>query len=521
MATIDKLFPKKIGFAAGVFGAVFLTACYLFATLRAGSTHLWLDEVNTVWLARLPSYSAIWDAIWAGADYSPPTYLFLLHPLLEIGGESSRLLPRIPSIVAVFGAAICIYFLMRPSMSRSASLVAFGGVLGSGIFEFAVQARQYALIAFALALALVVWDRLEEARRKFLYPLVLWAALSLAVSLHFFGVVIPLTLGVCEFLWLVTRRRFRLTAWIPIAGSGLTAAAWLPLASHLSKFNAIDAAAENFYAKPTPGRFADGIFDLLIGGTIGALVMLVAVGLIISANMINRMPLVSQDQSLRVPSVEDRILSHVEIVIIALCALPLITFGLSLFVTKAFSLRYMSSVALLFGLGLGYVVNRVPFRNLVATILVVLLAGQIIYRGKKPDPVQDVLGALGRVTTDLPIVVGEGLLFIELMRAADEKLRSSLVYLASPPDAETPDPTNELMVVRHTRWRPDYRVVERERFIAENPSFVLVTRSNFSTDIITPWLLDRGLIRDLRARKDGVLIFVGGDGPLREGRLER
>jgi hypothetical protein len=236
-----------------------LSSCFFFAALlRASTTQLWLDEILAVATGRLGSFEAIWTAIWNGIEFSPPTYGFLLHILTIVtGDDSSRLLPRIPSILGAFGAALCVYALVRPNLGRIGAIVAFGFVLNSGLFEYAVQARQYALLAFGTALSLLIWTGFEETARPYIRAGMLWLVLSLCICLHFYGVVTVGIVGVAELLWLANRRRMRWNVWVALSATGLTLATWYPLAARLTTFNSADHLSSNFYGRPTLSRLLD------------------------------------------------------------------------------------------------------------------------------------------------------------------------------------------------------------------------------------------------------------------------
>jgi hypothetical protein len=83
--------------------------------------------------------------------------------------------------------------------------------------------------------------------------------------------------------------------------------------------------------------------------------------------------------------------SELEIVIIALCALPLMAFALSLFVTGSFSARYMAAGALLPAIAVPYVLDKLPSGRAVALALVPLILGIFLFRAHAPDPIADAL----------------------------------------------------------------------------------------------------------------------------------
>jgi 4-amino-4-deoxy-L-arabinose transferase-like glycosyltransferase len=503
-----------IGIAALAIMLLAVSAAYFYATIRiAGARHLWMDEVLAVSTARLDTLPEIWAAIWKGAEFSPPTYHLLLHGLMGLLEDEGRLVARLPSILAGFGAAVCCFLIARRSLSASASFVVFAVVLASGLFEYAVQARQYAVLAFCLALALLIWDRAAEARRPTLHAVALWFVLSVCISFHFYGVVVVGAVGVAELAWFVTRRRFRVRIWAALALTTVTLAAWAPLAMHLGTYSAGDFLAPDYYAKPTIDRLSDAVFSMLVGGKLGAIMLLAALVLIGAAYLLGRSPLrglVRADATPRAPRRHG--LERIEIHLVALLAIPLIAFAFSFLVTKSFSPRYMSAAALFSGLAAGYALDRLSVRRIVAIGLIPLVAVVLVKRAQIPDPIRRALTAVSAAPANVPLVIGEGLLFIELMEAASPEVRSRLVYLLSPPGITHPDPTNENQARRLAGIFPGYRVEDPGAFVRANPEFHVLTRIGVSTDVTTPALMRQGLLGRPLNLDDGVLIFRAGEG---------
>jgi hypothetical protein len=200
-------------------------------------------------------------------------------------------------------------------------------------------------------------------------------------------------------------------------------------------------------------------------------------------------------------------LSELEIVIIALCLLPVITFAFSLFVTKSFNARYMAAGALLPAIAAAYMLDRLPPRRFVALALVPLIVGVLILRLQTPDHVAQALEVLQKPRPPAPVVVGEGLLYIELMEAADAGTRSQLVYLKRPAGSVSPDPTNENEVTRLATFLPDYRISEPGAFLKDNARFYLLARPDETTDTTTPALIEKGALGSLLDSEHGVLLF--------------
>jgi hypothetical protein len=468
-----------------------------------------MDEVLAVSAARQPSLSRVWDAIWAGTDFSPPTYHFLLHGFVQAAGAADgHLVWRLPSILAVYGAALCTcLLLLKSQLSRLAAVLAFGIVLAFGLFDYAIQARQYALLTLGLALALLLWSDIDDTHVGKVRAFCLWLVLAACLCLHFYGVIEVAAIGTAELVYWISRKRFRIAVWMALLLTLPVEAALYPLASHLAKFNAGDNLASGYYAKPAIGGFLDAVFDIIGGGGLGTLLLLLAFLVIGIAYLLER-------SNLRSPAAESiqprpvAQLSKIEIVIICLCILPLITFAFSLFVTGSFSSRYMAAGALLPAIAAPYMLDGLPSRRFVALALVPLIVGILILRSHAPDPVADVLTVLQKHRPAFPIVVGEGLLYIELMEAADPNTKPELVYLKRPAGSPSPDPTNENLVTRLATFHPEYRVSEQNAFLESNANFYELYRPGISTDTTTPSLIEKGRLGGPLDAERGILLFL-------------
>jgi hypothetical protein len=491
-----------IGFFALITGAYFYAA-----VLRSSVNHLWMDEILAVSTARNSSLAGIWAEIWNGTDFSPPTYHILLHYFVKAIGVDNLLVWRIPSIVAVYGSAVCIYALVRKRLSSFVALLAFGIILNSGLFDYAVQARPYGLLTLGLASSLLLWDRFQDTRLPKTLSLMLWLILSTCISLHFYGFVEVATIGIAETVWLISRRQFRWGIWLPLIFTIPVQAAWYPLASHLAIFTAGDSMSAYYYGKPTLRRLCYAMYEVILGGKTGVLLLLAVSVLLAGADMLENSPLrkiLNEDLSRR----EGRkfALSELEIIILALFLLPLVAFWLSFFVTRSFNIRYTITAALFSGIAFAHVLDKLPSRRAVALALIPIIFVTLINRSEGPNLVADVLTTLKTLNPPLPVVIGEGLLYIELMEAADAKTRPTLFYLKKPPDSVSPDPTDENEVKRLKTFHPEYQVSEQQDFLSANPRFYVITR-DYTVDTTTPSLKQKGLIKNPLTEVNGIVVF--------------
>ncbi|HEY5064838.1 MAG TPA: hypothetical protein VIJ04_08490 [Xanthobacteraceae bacterium] len=465
-----------------------------------------MDEVLALTAAREPTLSEVWQAIWSGTDFSPPTYHFFLHGLINtVGAADSRLLWRLPSILAIYGAAICTYlFLVRSHLSRLSAVLGFGIVLAFKLFDHAIEVREYAMLVFGLAAAFLLWSEIEEDGPRYAKAFGLWLVLSACLCIHFYGIIEVAAIGTAEFVYAIWQKRIRTVVWVALLLTVPVQAALLPLAHHLATFNNGDNLAPAYYAKPSVHAFFTATNEV-VGG---AAFLLAALVVICAA-------LLAKNRGLH-PTKLQPVRIELKIVLIALCVLPFTTFAFSALVTKSFSARYMAAAALIPAIGFPWLLDWLPWRRTVASALMPLIAIVLVLRAQEPDPIARALAVAQKAAPLAPVVVGEAGLYIELMEAADPGTRADLVYLARPSGAFSPDPTNENELVRIARLNPEYRVRSQAAFLGTHKRFYVLTRLDKSIDTTTPSLLANGLLKKPVDAGHGILLYpsvASAEGP--------
>lgn len=207
---------------------VIVVLIYLaLATYWSLRRELWYDELFVAWIAEQPSLSAVWSALAAGADNHPPLYYLLAH---LSGGSDAAL--RAPSIVAMLGALLCVFFSGRRLSGTAAGWIGIGLVLASEAALWAVQARGYSLTMLFAVASLLAW----QMRRHWI------AAVCLALGMWsgWYCVLLPLPLMAGQ--WLRDRRDGR--AWASLVLPWLSVLPLLPLATAATDFKA------GFWAAP-------------------------------------------------------------------------------------------------------------------------------------------------------------------------------------------------------------------------------------------------------------------------------
>ncbi len=466
---------------------------YLFTGLRVSATRpLWMDEVLAVWTSRFASPAEIWHAVAHGAEFSPPTYHILLHGLTALAG-GSWLVMRLPGLLAALGCGAAVFVLVRRRFAVAFAALAAALTLELALYNFAVQARPYLLVTFCLALALLAWDRAGQTVAVWRACLIA-AALSLAIALHFYAALLTGVLAGMEALRLLASRQWRPRIWVALAVPVLSLAAWVPLMRQILRYNAGDTGAAHYFARPSLGLLLSSYGDLMLGPNDALLIgfaFIMAAALLARHFVPRRWERAAADTA---PGADaDRDLDF-DVATACTVALPLVVFAASLLVTRTFNERYALGAALGVAMLYARLVARMPGGPWVACGLLAtscVLWGIHARKAAAPSVNPD-LALIERASGDLPIVVGEGLHFLQLDELAPPDLRRRLVFL-SMPGAPSSDPTDAHQVERWAPLRADLPITTLDRFVANHPSFYLFSSAE-QKDTVTNHFLATGEI---------------------------
>ena len=181
---------------------VLLGALYLFVIgLKAARTGLWFDEITTFYVANSGDTVSIVKALLARADNHPPIDYLARHYAMSLLGPSEFAF-RLPSILAILLASICLYLFVLRRFSVLPALVAFAFPLTTFALNYSVEGRPYALLLASACLALLAWQLVTEkqsAPRLIFFTL----CLSLGPHVHYYGVLnyLPLAAGEAWRWW--------------------------------------------------------------------------------------------------------------------------------------------------------------------------------------------------------------------------------------------------------------------------------------------------------------------------------
>jgi Dolichyl-phosphate-mannose-protein mannosyltransferase len=211
--------------AAGI-AALFVCVTFVQAYWKL----LWGDEFVTLWIGQQRSFAGIWRALVAGADPNPP----LMHVLdwwsTAVLG-TGEVAVRLPSIVAMGLGVACLWVFLR---RRVAPVYAAAGCLtlmATRGFDYAYDARSYALLmGFAMA-AVLLWALSVEAQgwRRVLCLIGLCLALAAGISSNYYGVLAFFSVAGGEIAHGFAAKKRRFGGWIAMFVASLPLLGYLRL----------------------------------------------------------------------------------------------------------------------------------------------------------------------------------------------------------------------------------------------------------------------------------------------------
>jgi len=410
---------------------VVISIAFLVCTsLKAVRGQLWTDEILTRYIAGLPGFDAIWKALAAHVESSPP----LFHLVSRLSGITLGWTPfglRFPAIVGYLTMILCVYFIVRHYIGP---LYAAIGALASYLTYapyYATRARPYGLLLGLTCIALVCWQQAARQRMRWLALTGLCLGLACALGMHFYAVLLFAAIAFGELVRSWRTRRIDWLVWLALL------VATTPLLLFLPLIRANQVLAQGYFSPATLSHFVESmaLFYMPKNGVLGATFVIIAGACILMFGRREAQPPVT----LEAPA------AHEVAAWVALLLAPIAALIAGKLVTGIFHHRYAIITIIGFSILLPFCLQRL-FRNSRAAplsallVLVVCFAGWFAVREQAEAETNDVSTGLAHWlrTTDvlrLPVVVADPVTYLPLAHNAARELGDTLVYIADPKEA--------------------------------------------------------------------------------------
>lgn len=485
---------------AGV--ALLLFLLFLAGALaRARVRPLWHDEIFTWTIAQQTQPNGIWTALRTGVDLNPPLYYWLVQQSARLTA-SERVAVRLPSVLGFALMMVAAAAFVRTRCGSALGGVTAAVIALSGASPYAYEGRPYGVVLGAAALSLLAWQQAtlpeHTEGRRFGWLLLLSGALLAALASHYYAVLLVIPLAVGEAMR-VRRSRLAAGVWVALLVPLALLAAWRPL---------IDVArlwSRGFWSRPG----ADAAFSVYrtlltpLGEPFALCLALVAI--IAGLARTGWLP------PPRTPRGRSGMPGH-ELAALATCAaLPLVGLLMSVFITGVWHDRYVLPAVIglagLIAAGL-HASGTLALRTFAAGLLIALIA-QSAARIFEFRDAPRLPASLTVLTTpavpSIPILVSDGLTFVELAQYAPAPLVARLVYGLKPPSviARTGTDSENRALALLAKLRPSLHLERFEAFASRRP-FAVIGRPSW----VFEELRARNLPLQLLARDGEIALFL-------------
>ena len=445
----------------------YVAAASLFQAMNRA---FWFDEVFTVAISRLGSMTDVWHALGEAADTSPPGF-YVIERLLSGAIANERVGFRLGSIVAVPLASLCLFlFTKRDTDPVAACIAAVFPLLTVLYSTFSIEARPYALMACALSVCALAWQRASAP----FGALVLALTLTAAVSIHYYAVFALVPFAAAEITWSVFHQRSRPRVWLAFAAGATSFMAYWPLLSNLRQVY-----GRYYWAKASVFRAITSYDEYMMLMTVGAMLGFIAV--------LSGALLVYVIRTVR-PRPHDPIPPDVPppncVMALGFLWLPWIALVAAHVAGGGVAARYTIGAALGIAISASYVAYWLG-RRASAVMLMCLLTAfgskEIVFwgaelsgRNARRIDVDSFDRLLDRADPSLPIVVANGLEFVPLAYYAEPAMRTRLVALLDQESAREATGTDsiELDVLVLRKYMP-ITVETYDAFETQHDRFLL------------------------------------------------
>lgn len=216
--------------------------------LRASEKAFWFDELCTLYICRLPSMHAVWQAVLHGADYNPPLFYVFTRAANGLFGEG-LIATRLPAIIGVWVLCLCLFrFVYRRAGILPAWIALLFPLLTSAYF-YAYEARPHGIVLGFCGLALITWQMWDEEPRRVGWLAAFSAALACAFFTHCYAILLGVPFALAELTGPIRIRQIRWGFWMALAIPGVSAGlSFLPLLRSYKTFTAGTLFADMFRA---------------------------------------------------------------------------------------------------------------------------------------------------------------------------------------------------------------------------------------------------------------------------------
>ena len=194
-----------------LFLAFFLLLAAILSLLWSHARLMWNDEFLSFYSDGVATFKqVILVQLRHPISLDPPTYHLLSHLCMDLLGRNAIAL-RLPALAGFLLLPLCLFFFVRRLAGDRSAVIAAALPLLTASFRYSVEGRPYGLLLGLYALSLLCWQiatQDDNVPRSRLLPLVgLTLSIALAITSHYFGVLVLIPVSLGELARILIRKR--------------------------------------------------------------------------------------------------------------------------------------------------------------------------------------------------------------------------------------------------------------------------------------------------------------------------
>ena len=183
----------------------------LLSLLWSHARLLWKDEFLSFYSDGVATFKQVLLVqLHHPISLDPPTYHLLSHLCMDLLGRNAIAL-RLPALAGFLLFQLCLYFFVRHLAGNRAAVIAAALPLLTASFHYSLEGRPYGLLLGLYALSLLCWQvatQDDNSPRSRILPLIgLTLSIALAITSHYFGVLILIPVSIGELTRILIRKR--------------------------------------------------------------------------------------------------------------------------------------------------------------------------------------------------------------------------------------------------------------------------------------------------------------------------
>jgi hypothetical protein len=174
--------------------------------LKASRKCFWFDELFTVYLCRLSSFTNTWTAVTHGSDFNPPFFYLLIRGAQKLFG-GGLIATRLPATIGVWLFCVCLFLFVARRAGAFSGFIAGAFPFFTLIQYYAYEARAHGIILGWCGLALICWQKTKDGRARQLWLAGFGLSLTGALLTHVYAVYLSVPFAAVEVYRLFKRSK--------------------------------------------------------------------------------------------------------------------------------------------------------------------------------------------------------------------------------------------------------------------------------------------------------------------------